>query len=107
MVVRKPTKKKGLLASAPPPYTSKIIKASALLDDTKTLLSHWEVDATVPENLHRIQRENVFAKASRSRVKDILAVFRQTRRLHPDICRFISEAVYDGRLHSHESTAAN
>jgi hypothetical protein len=35
MAVEKPTKK-----SAPPPYTSKIIKASALLDDTKTLLSH-------------------------------------------------------------------
>jgi uncharacterized protein len=23
-----------------------------------------------------------------------------TRRMHPDVCRFISEAVYDGRLHS-------
>jgi hypothetical protein len=31
----------------------------------------------VPENLDRIRRENVFAKASRSRVEDILAVFRQ------------------------------
>ena len=30
----------------------------------------------------------------------------QTWRLHPDICRFISEAVYDGRLHSHSSTAS-
>lgn len=27
-----------------------------------------------------------------------------TRRMHPDICRFISDAVYDGRLNSHEST---
>lgn len=26
----------------------------------------------------------------------------ETRRMHPDICRFISEAVYDGRLHSAE-----
>lgn len=24
----------------------------------------------------------------------------QTRRMHPDLCRFISDAVYDGRLHS-------
>ena len=75
MAVRKPTNKKGV--SAATSYTSKIIKASALLGDTKTLLSHWDVDATVPENLDRISRENVFAKASRSRVKDILAVFRQ------------------------------
>src|SRR4029077_6728968 len=28
-----------------------------------------------------------------------------TRRMHPNLCRFISEAVYEGRLHSHESTA--
>lgn len=87
MAVRKPTKKKGVTASAPPPYTSKIIKASALLDDTKTLLSHWDVDATVPENLDRIRRENVFAKASRSRVEDILAVFRQRYLVEPDVIK--------------------
>lgn len=85
MAVRKPTKKKGVSASAPPPYTSKIIKASALLDDTKTLLSHWDVDATVPDNLDRIRRENIFAKASRSRVEDILAVFRQRYLVEPDV----------------------
>jgi uncharacterized protein len=28
-----------------------------------------------------------------------------TRRMHPEVCRFISEAVYEGRLHSHPSTA--
>lgn len=59
------------------PYSSKIIKAGALLADTKTLLSHWDAAATVPENLGRFRRENIFGKASRSRVEDILAVFRQ------------------------------
>ena len=59
------------------PYTSKIIKAGALIADTKTLLSHWDVDASVAENISRAQRENVFGKASRSRVNDILAIFRQ------------------------------
>ena len=28
-----------------------------------------------------------------------------TRRMHPDLCRFVSDAVYDGRLESEESTA--
>ena len=70
-----------------PRYTSRIIKASALLDDTKTLLSHWDIDATVPENLDRINRENVFAKASRSRVKDILAVFRQRYLVERDVVK--------------------
>jgi hypothetical protein len=73
--------------SAPPSghYTSKIIKASALLDDTKTLLSHWDITASVPDNLGRIRRENVFAKASRSRVEDILAVFRQRYLVETDV----------------------
>jgi hypothetical protein len=58
-------------------YSAKIIKAGALLADTKTLLAHW--DTAVPErvNLVRLRRENVFAKASRSRVKDVLAIFRR------------------------------
>ena len=58
-------------------YTSKIIKAGALLADTKTLLSHWNVGVSVQENVNRLRRENVFGKASRSRVEDVLAIFRQ------------------------------
>lgn len=63
--------------SAHTPYTSKIIKAGALLADTKTLLSHWDVAVAVRKNLDRIRRDNIFGKASRSRVEDILAIFRQ------------------------------
>lgn len=87
MAVQKHPKTKGARAPAPPLYTSKIIKATALLDDTKTLLSHWDVNSTVPENLVRIQRENVFAKASRSRVEDILAVFRQRYLVETDVIK--------------------
>ena len=72
---KKPSKEKRVRSSAP--YSSKIIKAGALIGDTKTLLSHWDADASVAENIDRIQRENVFGKASRSRVEDILAIFRQ------------------------------
>ena len=66
-------------ASTPPSirYTSKIIKAGALLADTKMLLLHWDLAASVSENLQRIQQENVFGKASRSRIEDIVAIFRQ------------------------------
>ena len=60
-----------------PLYSSKIIKAGALLADTKTLLSHWDVTTSVQNNLERMRRENVFGKASRSRVEDVLAIFRQ------------------------------
>ncbi|NJN66677.1 MAG: DUF1819 family protein [Chloroflexaceae bacterium] len=58
-------------------YSSKIIKAGALLPDTRTMLSHWDAACSVADNLERLRRENVFGKASRSRVEDILAIFRQ------------------------------
>ena len=58
-------------------YTSRILKAGALIGDTKTLLSHWDMNATTDENVRRVHQENVFGKASRSRVKDILAIFRR------------------------------
>jgi Putative inner membrane protein (DUF1819) len=63
-------------------YSSKIIKAGALLADTKTLLAHWNTAVPVQVNLDRLCRENLFGKASRSRVKDVLTIFRQ---------RFLSE----------------
>ena len=72
---KQPSKEKRLRSAAL--YTSRIIKAGALIGDTKTLLSHWDVDASVDENMKRAQRDNVFGKASRSRVEDILAIFRQ------------------------------
>ena len=58
-------------------YSSKIIKAGALLADTKTLLAHWDESQPVADNLAAIRRDNIFGKASRSRVEDILAIFRQ------------------------------
>ena len=58
-------------------YSSKIIKAGALLADTRTLLAYWDESISVPENLERFQQDNLFGKASRSRVEDILVIFRQ------------------------------
>ena len=76
MVDRKKTNKEKPIRSSAP-YSSKIIKAGALIGDTKTLLSHWDFAVSVDENINRVQRDNVFGKASRSRVEDILAIFRQ------------------------------
>lgn len=58
-------------------YATKIIKAGALLADTKTLLAYWDDTTDVSTNLARFRGENLFGKASRSRVEDILAIFRQ------------------------------
>ena len=76
-----------------PAYTSKIIKAGALLADAKTLLSHWDLEDSVAGNLHRLQRDNLFGKASRSRVEDILAIFRQRYLSEPPVTRALVSLV--------------
>lgn len=60
-----------------PLYTSRIIKATALITDTKTLLASWDLTQDIHANLDNAQRTNVFGKASRARVEDILRIFRQ------------------------------
>jgi len=66
-----------LTESPAPIYTSRIIKASALIADTNVLLAEWDLTQSVVENLDRARRENIFGKASRKRVQDILKIFRQ------------------------------
>jgi len=58
-------------------YSTKIIKAGALLDDTRTLFAHWDVSVGLAENLERLRDQNVFGKTSRTRVENVLAIFRQ------------------------------
>jgi len=50
---------------------------SALIADTKVLLAAWDPERSVTGNLDRARRENIFGKASRKRVEDILLIFRQ------------------------------
>lgn len=68
-------------------YTSKIIKAGALIDDTKMMLANWEDDQSVRHNLVRLRTQNIFGKATRSRIEDILAIFRQRYLKNPEIVK--------------------
>ncbi len=68
-------------------YSSKIIKAGALLADTRTLLAYWDMSLSVEQNLDRFQRENLFGKTSRSRIEDILTIFRQRYLRDPELLR--------------------
>lgn len=70
---------------AEPIYSSRIIKASALIADTKLLLTAWDRDQSVQENIHQAQAQNIFGKTSRSRVTDILNIFRQRYFTDPDV----------------------
>jgi hypothetical protein len=75
-------------------YSSKIIKAGALIADTRTLLAHWEPTASVEANLDRVRRENIFGKASRSRVEDILAIFRQRYLMEDSVTKALVTLVH-------------
>ncbi len=72
-------------ALSKPKYSSRIIKAGALLSDTKLLLEHWDENVDVQANLARVRQENLFGKASRSRIEDILLVFRQRYLKDPEV----------------------
>lgn len=72
-------------SAAAPLYTSRIIKASALIADTRLLLAEWDLARPVAQNLDRLRRQNVFGKASRSRIEDILVIFRQRYFDDPDV----------------------
>jgi hypothetical protein len=75
------------MTPATPTYTSRIIKAGALLADTKILLTHWDTSKPINTNLTDARQTNVFGKASRSRVADILAIFRQRYLVDPIVAK--------------------
>ena len=77
-------------------YSSRIIKASALIADTKVLLSEWDQDVSVADNLARAHRQNIFGKASRKRIEDILVIFRQRFFSDPDIGQMLVALVQEG-----------
>lgn len=58
-------------------YSSKILKSGAILSETKILLAGWDDSASIQDNFDRFRQRNILGKASRSRVEDILQIFRQ------------------------------
>jgi hypothetical protein len=77
-------------------YSSKIIKAGALLPDTKLLLKAWDTDTDIASNLERVREENLLGKSSRSRVEDVLAVFRQRYLEDPEVLKALVALVKGG-----------
>lgn len=72
-------------------YSSKIIKAGALLTDSRTFLRRYDPKLSANENLRRALRGNIFGKASRSRVQDILPIFRQRFLDRPKLTKALRE----------------
>ncbi len=77
-------------------YSSKIIKAGALLPDTKSLLETWDTTTDTESNLERVREENLLGKSSRSRVEDVLRVFRQRYLEDPEMLKALVALVKGG-----------
>ena len=57
-------------------FSTRIIKAGALLEDVKVLLLKWDERRSVEQNLLAARTANILGKVSRSRVEDILQAVR-------------------------------
>lgn len=82
-------------AEKPTLYTTRISRVGALLPDTKLMLAHWDLAASVETNLTRMREENIFAKATRSRIPEILAVFRERYLTDPETLRALVALAHD------------
>jgi len=74
-------------------YSSKILKAGALIPDTKALFSAWDPKLSVSDNIHRIRHHNLLGNTSRSRAEDILAIFRQRYLTEETVARSLAALV--------------
>ena len=77
-------------------YSSRLIKATALLPDTKALMGSWNLTLDVTANLTHARQNNIFGKASRLRVEDILRIFRQRYFDDPQVGKALVMLVQSG-----------
>jgi hypothetical protein len=74
-------------------YSSRLIKATALITDTKALMSSWDLNLDTATNFQVAQENNIFGKASRSRVKDMLDIFNQRYFYDPTVGKALVKLV--------------
>ncbi len=87
-------------ASARPYRCTPLIKAGAMLAETRALLAQWDDTQSPEENLRRALVENWLGKASRTRAEAVLAIFRQRYLADPAIVptlRALQRAELPGR----------
>ena len=58
-------------------YSSKIIKAPALIKDAKLFLSQWDDSISIEENVEKAIQYNIMGKSSRIFAKNIIKAFKE------------------------------
>ncbi len=77
-------------------WTTRIIKAGALLQDSRTFLGLYRPDRSPEQNLEGFLYSNAFGKTSRSRVQDILPIFRRRFLARPALLPSLVHLVANG-----------
>lgn len=90
-------REKSLVALLQPHYSTKILKGTALLQDTMALLASWDRRLSVEENLQRARHENMLGKSSRARAADVLDILRQRYFANPDVVGALVALVQGGQ----------
>ena len=65
-----------MISLVPEPFTSRLLKGGALLDETRRVVELWDLALGPSTNLDRISSENLLGKASRARLDEVLAVIK-------------------------------
>jgi hypothetical protein len=76
--------------------TSKIIKATALLQDTMAFFEAYDPSISKEQNVQQALSSNIFGKASRSRVNDILTIFKKRYLYDTQVAASLSFMVKEG-----------
>ncbi len=63
-----------MIALVPEPYTSRLLKGGAVLEETRRVVELWDLSLSAFENLDRISRKNLLGKASRVRLDEVIFV---------------------------------
>ena len=59
------------------PYSTRIIKGGALLEESRRFVESWDDQLTTQTNLEQFLTQNLLGKRSRSRAEDTIAILRQ------------------------------
>lgn len=80
----------------PLPYTTRIIKATGLIDDSLLFLAALDPDEPLETSIPRIRVDNLIGTTSRKRTTEILLIFRRRFLVDPEVTRALSHLAQRG-----------
>lgn len=77
----------------PQPYTTRIIKATGLIDESLLFLAALDPAEPPEASIRRIQADNLLGTTSRTRTTEIIRIFRRRFMVDPEVTQALSQLV--------------